>query len=144
MFPLPTDVTPSGTPSPTRAPGSSPSPSPGAAADAAAAAHEKKVDAAAAVFGTLGGLALVSAGIVFFLPSAGFMVGRTLVVPADYIKSAAGATWRGVSVVGRGVGGAISGAYSGAVSSTRSGGGVSPAFAAPSSEGTSLLRPAPK
>jgi hypothetical protein len=146
MYPLPTDVTPSRTPSPTRAPGSSAAPTPAAAA-AAAAAYEKKVDTAAAVFGTLGGLAVAAACVVFFLPTAGFMLAGKLVVPAEYIRAGAGAAWGGVCAMGRCVGGALSGAYAGATS----GGGASatalkPAYAAAggaggaANEGASLLR----
>jgi hypothetical protein len=146
MYPLPTDVTPSRTPSPTRAPGSSAAPSP--LPDAAAAEARKEVNAAAAVFGTLGGLAVVAAAIVFFLPAAGFMLGGTFVVPADYIRAGAGAAWRGLGAVGRGVGGAVSGAYAGAVSGGASAASLKPAYAAASSgatsEGASLLRSGPK
>ena len=142
MYPLPTDVTPTRTPSPTRAPGSSPLPTQKSDPSDNFASYEQKVDVAAAVFGTLGGLVVVAAVIVFFLPTAGFMLGQNLIVPADYIRSAAGAVWSGASAGGRGVGGAVSGAYAGATSGARGAPAVSlktPAYAA-SSESASLLR----
>ena len=111
MYPLPTDVTPS--PSPTPAPDlppisptRTPSPGPVPVAPGAAAAG---VNVAAAVFGTLGGLVALSLVIVFFLPTAGFVMGGSRVVPADFIKSAAFATWGGVASVGRGVAGMVRG-----------------------------------
>ena len=74
---------------------------------------------AGAVLGTLAGLAVAAAGIVYFLPHWGFSIGRTHVVPADYIKGAVGgvaggAAWAGAKIVGlfsRGCAGATSSAY---------------------------------
>ena len=134
MYPLPTDVTPSPSPSVSAAPGSAPSPQP------ISNAPVPKVDVAAAVFGTLGGLAFAAIAIVVFLPTAGFMMGGSKVVPADMIKGAASATWGSINAAGRGV------------ASLVSGGGGSRSLpttavytsASSTSEGASLLRSAGK
>lgn len=105
MYPLKGEVTPSPTSRPFYV-----SPSPLPLPDPAAAAEKKKeVNAAAAVFGSLGGLLLAAGAIVLFLPTASFMLGSTRVVPADVIKSAAASTWEGAKAVGRGVGGLFGG-----------------------------------
>ena len=66
----------------------------------AAAAASSGVNVAAAVFGTLGALALASVCIVVCLPNAGFHVGATRVVPADIIKGAASGVYSGAAHVG--------------------------------------------
>ena len=110
MYPLKGEVTPSPTSRPFYV-----SPSPLPLPDPAAAAEKKKeVNAAAAVFGSLGGLLLAAGAIVLFLPTASFMLGSTRVVPADVIKSAAASTWEGAKAVGRGVGSLFGGGASSA------------------------------
>ena len=116
MFPLPTDVIPSASPS--SAPlYPSPVPNPDSGSGNA---KSSGVNIPAAVFGTLGGLAVAAGAIVLFLPTAGFMLGSKLIVPADLIKSGASATWRGASWAGRGVAGAVSGAMGGGGASATS------------------------
>ena len=103
MYPLAGEVTPS----PTRPPlYVSPTPAP-KSDNSAAIVKAREVDAAAAVFGTLGGVLLVCAAIVFLLPTAGFMMGGSRVVPAEVIKGAAHAAWGGVQAAGRGLAGAL-------------------------------------
>lgn len=68
------------------------------AAGAPAAASGGAV--AAAILGTLAGLGLAAAGVAFFLPTWGFTVGRSHVVPADYIRAAAAGVAGAVSRVG--------------------------------------------
>ena len=67
-----------------------------------AAAAARGVNVAAAVFGTLGALAAVCAGIVVCLPRAGFNVGATKVIPADVIKGAASGVYAGAAYIGAG------------------------------------------
>jgi hypothetical protein len=89
MYSLPTDPTPS--PTQFAQPSASPSPS------AFTPTEKKEIDAAAAVFGTLAGIGVLAAGIVYFAPTAGFTIGGSHIVPADSIKSAAAATWNGAT-----------------------------------------------
>lgn len=64
---------------------------------------------AGAVLGTLAGLVVAAAAVVYFLPNWGFSVGRTHVVPADYIKGAVGGVVGGVAWAGGKVAGLFSG-----------------------------------
>ena len=138
MFPLAGEVTPS----PTRPPFYvSPTPAP-KVDNSAASAKAKEVDAAAAVFGTLGGVVLACGAIVLFLPTAGFMMGGSKVVPAEIIKSAAGAAWGGVQAAGRGLAGALGGSGGGgggSVTFTSSSAAVEPAAPYRASESQGLL-----
>ena len=81
-------------------------------ATSAAPAAARSVNVAAAVFGTMGALLVAAAGIVFCLPTAGFHVGSTKVVPAEYIRSAAAGVYSGAAWVGAGAYGLVTGSGS--------------------------------
>ena len=82
-------------------------------ATSAAPAAARSVNVAAAVFGTMGALLVAAAGIVFCLPTAGFHVGSTKVVPAEYIRSAAAGVYSGAAWVGAGAYNLVAGGSSG-------------------------------
>ena len=93
MYQLPTDVTPSPSPRPAyQSASATPSPIPQFFSDT----EKKDAKIAGAVLGTLGGLAAVAGAIVYFAPTAAVLG----VVPAELIKSGAGAVYGGVTAAG--------------------------------------------
>lgn len=98
MYSLPTDPSPTPAARPAYA-----TPSPRASASPGPAAAVVAADATGAVLGSLGGIAAVMGAIVIFLPTAGFTMGGTRVIPADVIKGAASSTWGGIKSLGHAV-----------------------------------------
>ena len=103
---------------------SSPSPAPAPAASASGGAAPPAVNVPGAVFGTLLALGAAAAAVVYFLPTASFVVGGVTVVPAEVILAGAGAAVGAAKAAGAAVSSLVSGA--GAAGSAA----ASPAFAA--------------